>query len=82
MNPLLKTAAKHAIPHLHELTRGRKKKMLKHAGKWAANHVIRKQKASMGSMALKGLGAAANAIPVGMWIGKKLLSGDEGAQLH
>jgi hypothetical protein len=82
MNPLLKTAAKHAIPHLHDLTRGRKKKMLKHAGKWAAGQMMRKHRASMGSMALKGLGAAAIAIPVGMWIGKKLLSGDESAQLH
>ena len=82
MNPLLKTAARHAIPHLHDLTRGRKKKMLKHAGKWAASQVMRKQKASMGSMALKGLGAAAIAIPVGMWIGKKLLEGDAGGEVH
>jgi hypothetical protein len=56
--------------------------MLKHAGKWAAGQMMRKHRASMGSMALKGLGAAAIAIPVGMWIGKKFLSGDESAQLH
>ena len=82
MNPLLKTAAKHAIPHLHDLTRGRKKKMLKQAGRWAAGHVMRRQKYSMGMMALKGFGAAAVAIPVGMWIGKKLLAGGESEQVH
>ena len=82
MNPLLKTAAKHAIPHLHDLTRGRKKKMIMGAGKWAAGHVMRRQSRSMGMMALKGFGAAAIAIPVGMWIGRKLLAGDEGGQVH
>jgi hypothetical protein len=80
MNPLLKTAAKHAVPHLATLTRGRKKKMLKHAGKWAANQMLRKQSRSMGSMrstALMGFGAAAIAVPVGLWLGRKLLAGDE-----
>lgn len=76
MNPLLKTAAKHAVPHLASLTRGRKKKMLVKAGRWAAGQVVRKQKVSMGAMAFKGLGAAAIAIPVGMWLGRKLLAED------
>ena len=81
MNPMFKSAAKHAVPHLATLTRGRKKKMLVKAGRWAAGQVMRKQSrsmGSMGSMALKGLGAAAVAVPVGMWLGRKLLSGDEG----
>ena len=82
MNPLLKTAAKHAIPHLHDLTRGKKKKMLMGASRWAAGHVMRKQRRSMGMMALKGFGAAALAIPVGMWIGKKLLAGEENEPVH
>ena len=78
MNPMLKTAAKHAVPHLASMTRGRKKKMIVKAGRWAAGHMMRKQSRSMGAMALKGLGAAAVAVPVGMWLGRKLLSGDEG----
>jgi hypothetical protein len=82
MNPLLKTAAKHAVPHLATLTRGRKKKMLTKAGRWAAGQVMRKQRSSMGSMALKGLGAAALAVPVGMWLGRKLMSGDEAEHAH
>ena len=80
MNPLLKTAARHAVPHLASLTRGRKKKMLVNAGRWAAGQMGRKQKVSMGTMALKGLGAAAVAIPVGMWLGRKLLAEDNAEQ--
>ena len=83
MNPLLKTAAKHAVPHLATLTRGRKKRMLARAGKWAAGQVMRKQsRSSMGGMALKGLGAAAIAVPVGMWLGRRLLAGDDAAHTH
>ena len=47
MNPMLKTAAKHAVPHLATLTRGRKKKMLVKAGKWAAGQMMRKQSRSI-----------------------------------
>jgi hypothetical protein len=82
MNPLLKTAAKHALPHLADMTRGKKKKMLTKAGKWAAGQVMRKQRRSMGAMALTGIGAAALAIPVGMWLGKKLLAGEDAPSLH
>lgn len=82
MNPLLKTAAKHAIPHLASMTRGRRKKMLMKAGRWAAGQVMRKQSRGMGSLALKGLGAAAVALPVGMWLGRKLLSDDQAGQAH
>jgi hypothetical protein len=78
MNPLLKTAARHAVPHLASMTRGRKKKMIMKAGRWAAGQMMRKQSRSMGNMALKGLGAAAIAVPVGMWLGRKLLSGEDG----
>ncbi|MBW3629544.1 MAG: hypothetical protein KY464_09620 [Gemmatimonadetes bacterium] len=82
MNPLLKTAAKHALPHLATMTRGRRKKMLMKAGKWAAGQVMRKKSRSMRSVALKGLGAAAVAVPVGMWLGRKLLSENEAGQAH
>ena len=77
MNPMLKSAARHAVPHLATLTRGRKKKMLVKAGRWAAGQMMRKQRPSMGAMALRGLGAAAVAVPVGMWLGRKLLNGEE-----
>ena len=76
MNPLLKTAAKHAVPHLASLNSPRNRKMLKQAGRWAAGQVVRKKKYSMGMAALKGLGVAALAIPVGMWVGKRLLGTD------
>jgi hypothetical protein len=82
MNPLLMTAAKHAVPHLATLTRGRKKKMLVKAGRWASSHVMRRQRHSMAGMALKGLGAAAIAVPVGLWLGRKLLSGAESGSVH
>ena len=81
MNPLLKTAArqaaKHAVPQLVSMTRGRKKKMLMKAGKWAAGQVVRKQKRSMGMLALKGLGVAALAVPVGMWVGRMIMDQDD-----
>jgi hypothetical protein len=80
MNPLLKAAAKHAVPRLASMTRGRRKKMVMNAGKWAAGQVLRrKRRASMGTLALRGLGVAALAVPVGMWIGKMISERGEAA---
>jgi hypothetical protein len=78
MNPMLKRAAKHAVPHLATLTRGRKKRMLVKAGKWAAGRVMHKRaRTSMGTLALRGLGVAVLAVPVGMWLGRKMMAGQE-----
>lgn len=71
---LLKTAARLASPHLAGAMLGRKKSPLTRAADWASGHVVRRSAPapSMGSTALKGLGAAAVALPLGMWLGRKL----------
>ena len=73
MNPTLKNAARIAAPHLLAMTRGKRKRMIVGAGKWAARQVVKKQRKAAVRMAFRGLGVAAVAVPVGMWVGKKLL---------
>lgn len=74
MNKLLKTASYLAAPKMTFAASNPKKAALMKAGKWAAKRVMPHRKGpSMGSMAMKGLGAAAVALPVGMWLGNKLM---------
>ena len=82
MNPTLKTAARMAAPHLLALTRGKRKKMIVGAGKWAARQMAKKQKKAAVRLAFKGLGVAAVAVPVGLWVGKKLMERRESAHSH
>ena len=80
MNPTLKNAARMATPHLVALTRGKRKRMIVGAGKWAARQVVRKQKKAALRLAFSGLGVAAVAVPVGMWVGRKLMERGESAR--
>lgn len=73
MNPVLISAARFAAPHLMAMTRGKRQKMIVGAGKWAAAQLLKKQKLAAARVALTGLGVAAVALPVGLWVGKKLL---------
>jgi hypothetical protein len=82
MNPMLMTAARLAAPHLLSMTRGRKRKLATRAGKWASEHVMRRHRRSVARMALSGLGAAAVAVPVGMWVGRKLMERGEADRVH
>ena len=68
---LLKTAAKLATPHLASMVLGKKKSTLSRVMDRAGLAPARSS-AGMGSTALKGLGAAAVAVPVGMWLGRML----------
>lgn len=78
MNPIVKEAARFASPHVLKFANRHKKKAM-HAGRWAAGQVMRRQKRSLsvGAIAFRGLGAAALAVPVGLWVGRKLLGGSE-----
>ena len=82
MKPVLMNAARLAVPHVLAMTRGKRKKMIVGAGKWAARQVIRKQRRAAARVALTGLGVAVVAVPVGLWVGKKLLERAEVARSH
>lgn len=74
MNKLFKTASYLAAPKLTFAASNPKKAALLKAGKWAAGRVMpSRRRPSYGMMALKGLGAAAVALPIGMWLGRKVL---------
>lgn len=67
------TAPKAAFTAMHP----RKAAMVK-AGKWAMNRVRPQPKRpAYGMMALKGIGAAALALPVGMWLGRRARGDDQ-----
>ena len=57
---LLRTATKLAAPHLASMGLGRKKSPLQRVT------------SGVGGTALKGLGAAAVAVPLGMWLGRRM----------
>lgn len=72
MNRILKLASYAAAPKLTFAARHPKRAAVAKAGKWALDRVTpSRRKPSYGAMALKGLGAAAVALPVGMWLGRK-----------
>lgn len=76
---LLRAAAKTAGSHLLSNLRTPKKSTLERAGEWATDRMNltslaprRRHSPSAGMIAVKGLGAAAVALPVGMWLGRRL----------
>lgn len=72
MKKLLKTAAVAAAPKMALAAMNPKKAAALKAGKWAMGRVMRKKRGpSAGEMALKGLGAAAVALPLGLWLGRR-----------
>ena len=73
MNPLATVALKYALGRVVKSTRGKKKKMLVKGATWAADRVVSRNRRAVVGLAFKGLGAAAIAIPIGFWLGKKVL---------
>ena len=76
---LLKGAGYIAAPKLaFALDMPRKAAMAK-ATSWALGHVTqRRRKPSMRITAAKGLGAAAVTLPLGMWLGRRLMTRESG----
>jgi hypothetical protein len=79
----LKTAAWVKAPRLMFAKRNPRKAALLAATSWVVGRVLpnRKKRTSRGRTAVQGLGAAAVAIPVGLWAGRKLL-GSSGGGSH
>lgn len=74
MNKLLKAASYVAAPKLTFAARNPKKAALVKAGQWAMDRVTpNRRRNTAGRSALKGLGAAAVALPVGLWLGRKVM---------
>lgn len=75
---LLKGASYMTAPAATFAFNNPKKAALVKATEWATKRVLpRRKRPSYGAMALKGLGAAAVAVPLGMWLGSKLRSGPD-----
>jgi hypothetical protein len=76
---VLKTAAWVKAPRLMFARRHPKKAALLAATGWVTNRVLpqRRRRSSFTRTAVQGLGAAAVAIPLGIWVGRR--SSDEGA---
>jgi hypothetical protein len=78
MNRLLKTASYIAAPKLTYAARHPRKAALLKAGAWATGLVMsRRSRSSRGMTAMKGLGAAAIALPIGMWMGRRMMNRQE-----
>lgn len=72
MNRIMKLASYAAAPKLTFAARHPKRAAIAKAGQWALGRMMpSRRKPGYGAMALKGLGAAAVALPVGMWLGRK-----------
>jgi hypothetical protein len=79
---LLKGAGYLAAPKLAFALDMPKKAAMAKATSWALGHVThRRRRPSMGMTAAKGLGAAAVALPLGMWLGRRMMERESGA-LH
>ena len=72
MNPIATAALKFALGRLARATRGKQKKMLVKSASWAAGHVVSRNRGAVVGLAFRGLGAAAIALPIGFWLGKKV----------
>lgn len=71
---LLKGAGYIAAPKLAFALQHPRKAAFAKAASWAMNRVgPRRKSSSMGSTAAKGLGAAALALPVGLWLGRRMM---------
>ncbi|HEX7243340.1 MAG TPA: hypothetical protein VF263_23860 [Longimicrobiaceae bacterium] len=77
MNKVLKTALKTA-PRMMGMSRDPRKVALEKAAKWAVSRVRPQPKRGLsGRSAALGLGAAALAVPLGLWLGSRLREGEE-----
>ena len=86
MKKLVRTAAWIAAPKWMAAAKNPGKAALFVAGKWAAGReepepeaeVVRREPVSPASLVLKGLIAALIALPIGLWLGRKLSAGRTG----
>lgn len=75
MNRMIKTASYLAAPKMAFAAFNPRKAAVVKAGQWAMDRVRpQPRKPAYGSLALKGIGAAALAVPVGMWLGRRARS--------
>lgn len=87
---VLKAAGYAAAPKLTFLASNPQKAALVKAGAWAGEQVVNRmvpnrfrpqpKRTSFGMTAVKGLGAAAIAAPLGWWLGRMLMNQSEGQQ--
>lgn len=80
---ILKAAAWATAPKAMFAVRNPKKTALMKAAGWATSRVLpARRRPSPAMTAAKGFGAAALALPVGLWVGRKLLERrDTGAEI-
>jgi hypothetical protein len=72
---LLTGAGYIAAPKLAFALKHPRKAVVTKAATWAMGHVThRRRKSSAGATAAKGLGAAALALPVGLWLGRRMFA--------
>ncbi len=78
MRRLLKGAAWMKAPRLMFAAKNPRKAALMKAVGWVTNRVTpRRKRTSAGKVALQGIGAAAVALPLGLWVGRKVRGGSE-----
>jgi hypothetical protein len=75
MRRVLKMAAWAKAPRLMFAKRHPKKAAFVAATGWLTRRLGRRQKPSMVKTAAQGIGAAAVAIPLGLWVGRKMRGG-------
>jgi hypothetical protein len=73
---LLKGAGYIAAPKLSFAMHHPRKAAMAGVATWALDHMTthRRRRSSMGSTTAKGLGAAAIALPIGLWLGRRMFS--------
>jgi hypothetical protein len=80
MRRILKAAAWAKAPRLMFAKRHPRKAALLAATGWLARKLGRRQKTSFTRTAAQGIGAAAVAIPLGLWVGRKVRGGSGTAE--
>ena len=79
---IMKGAGYLAAPKLAFTMNHPRKAAMATAATWAMGHMTpRRKRSSMGMTAAKGLGAAAIMLPVGMWLGRRMMDGRAPAEM-
>ncbi|HUE96867.1 MAG TPA: hypothetical protein VMN39_09415 [Longimicrobiaceae bacterium] len=78
---LAKGAAYAADPKLTFSAFNPKKAAFAKAASWATDRISPRRRVSKSAMAMKGIGAAAVALPIGLWLGRRFLGNEEHAPL-
>ncbi|HEX6924987.1 MAG TPA: hypothetical protein VF167_06135 [Longimicrobiaceae bacterium] len=79
---ILKGAGYLAAPKLLFTLNHPRKAMMARAATWATGHLMprRRRSHTMGTTAMRGLSAAAVALPVGLWLGRRIFHRDRQPQ--